>query len=123
MDWILFWTAVAAVAAVVTILGLLFGYLRKQDLSLFQQFKEYMSDKVTKLEEKDEHVIANLQSKLDKVDFERYVDKTDQELTNLRQDIKDGNSALSTKIDNMNRDLSNKIETQFDRIVQLINKQ
>lgn len=123
MDWIIFWTAVGAVAAVLLIVGGLFRYFRSIDDEKMTTFKETINEKIIRVENRGDAMVADLQNKLDKSEFERYVDKTDQELTGLRQDIKEGNQALTSKMDDMNKEISNKLESQFNRLIDLfINK-
>ena len=85
MDWMLFWTALTAIAAVVTIVGTILGRLVRSDIKKIENRIDTQDSKITQLDDM-------LKSKVEK-------DEHNKDITLLRNDLKDYTNKLEAKLD------------------------
>lgn len=103
MDWMLFWTAIMGVAAVVTILGSLFGYLRKLDL-------KNNTDKHIMIDQRITSLTEDVNKKLNEAEFRRFESKHEAALLSIKE-------STDNRIDKLEIKLDEKFDRLFDMLV------
>jgi hypothetical protein len=92
MEIITFWTAAAAVAAVVAIVGGLFGYMRHLDWRNIESTRMDIYSKIHQVQLSIEKVERDLATKVEK-------DQHNKDISLLRDDLKQYTNRLDTKLD------------------------
>lgn len=111
-DWMLFFTAVMAIAAiavpVASFIGWVMNKARKADWEIIKGMKADSDFKIDNLKDMQEQttqkltgVYTDLQAKLDKRDHELALERIDKEISDLRVDSKAGRAEILRDIKDM----------------------
>lgn len=103
IDWMLFWTAVMAIAAIVTILGSIFAYFRKVDGKANMDKHNITDNRITEL-------TKDLNTKLSEAEFRRFETRHEAALLSIK-------ASTDTRIDKLERKLDEKFDKLFDMLV------
>ena len=104
MDWTIFWTATAAIAAIVTIAGGIFKSIRKSETDNMQLQIDAMDTTITNL-------VENINKKLDEVEFRRFEDRNERAIQTIIE-----------KADSRIDKLDQKLDEKFDKLYDILNK-
>lgn len=92
MDWMLIWTAVAAICVGLGLLGSFFGWLRHLDWRNIRLLKDDSDTKIGSLKTQLDQLGKDLQSKVEK-------DEHNKDIALLRDDLKNYTNRLDAKLD------------------------
>lgn len=103
IDWMLFWTAVMGVVAVVTVLGTLFGFLRKMDIKTNTDKHDVLDQRITSL-------VSDVNNKLNEAEFRRFESKHEAALFSIKE-------STDNRIDKLEIKLDEKFDRLFDMLI------
>jgi hypothetical protein len=103
MDWILFWTGAMAVMAAVSILGSVFGYLRKLDGIA-------IDGRITSADARISALTDDVNKKLSEAEFRRFESKHEAALLSIKE-------STDNRIDKLEIKLDEKFDRLFDMLV------
>lgn len=103
MDWMLLWTAVMGIVAVVTILGTLFGLIRKMDNKNNADKHDVLNQRITSLTE-------DVNNKLNEAEFRRFESKHEAALFSIKE-------STDNRIDKLEIKLDEKFDRLFDMLI------
>lgn len=126
IDWMLFWTGLTALVALVTLIVGIFSWvmnrMRKADWELIRGMKADSDQKIESLKIMQQEttlkltgVYTDLQAKLDKRDHELALDRIDKEIGELRADAKTSQSEIRQDIKDLRQDLLSAIRDALAR--------
>jgi hypothetical protein len=102
-DWMLLWTAVMGVVAVITVLGTLFGFIRKNDLKLNTQRHDMIDQRINEL-------TTDVNNKLNEAEFRRFETRHEAALLSIKE-------STDNRIDKLELKLDEKFDRLFDMLM------
>jgi hypothetical protein len=113
IDWMLVWTGVMAIVAVVTLIVSVFSWvmnrMRKADWEIIKGMKSDSDQKIANLELRVADVYTMTTAKLDKHEHQLALQRIDKEIGDLRTDAKQGQAEIRQDIKDLRQDLMSAI--------------
>ena len=122
MDWMLFWTALVAVIAIVGMIAGWIQWLRSGDAKDRAEFRSSVTDRFNAQDREIASVANDTKQRLEKADFERYQDKQEILYSEFRKELRDGQNDLGKKIDENQKETNAKLDNMFNKLFDLIKK-